>query len=63
MSTLDVNLTAIFERDGIRKIERYKALGKFSVTLRDGRIGIAETVGDALEAALQPNAENVGRLA
>jgi hypothetical protein len=60
---MNVNLTAIFERDDIRKIERHKALGKFSVTLWDGRIGVGVTVGEALAAAHKPDAENVDRIA
>lgn len=46
----DVNLTAIMERENIDKIERYVA-GRISVVLRDGRIGVGLSVGEALNNA------------
>lgn len=59
----DVDLTAIFEREGIRKVERWRALNQYSVTLFDGRLGIGPTVGEALAKAKMPDAENVLRAA
>lgn len=59
----DINLTAIFEREGIHKIERYRALGKYSVVLADGRCGTGTTIGAALANAKQEGAENVFQVA
>lgn len=59
----DVNLTAIFEREGIHRITRFAALDSYSVVLSDGRTGAGRTVGQALDKAKQPHAENVLRAA
>lgn len=59
----DINLTAIFEREGIHKVERYRALGKYSVVLADGRCGTGATIGAALTNAKQEGAENVFQVA
>lgn len=48
----DINLTAIMERENIDRIGRYP-LGRFSVVLMDGRIGVGCSVGEALERAKQ----------
>lgn len=56
-----VNLTAIIENNGIRKIERY--VNRYAVTLDNGNLGIGSTVGEALERATAPEATNVLRLA
>jgi deoxyxylulose-5-phosphate synthase len=58
---IDVNLTEIMRREGIAKIEDYVV--RFSVILKDGRMGIAETVGQALAKARKPDAENVRKIA
>lgn len=58
----DIDLTAIMEREGIRKIERL-LVGKCVVLLDDGRLGIGATVGEALAKAKAPDAENILRLA
>jgi hypothetical protein len=55
----DVNLTAIFEREGIKKVERLSCF--YAVLLMDGRIGVAQSVGDALAKAKAPGACNVNR--
>jgi hypothetical protein len=57
----DVNLTEIMRREGIAKVEDY--LTHFSVVLKDGRFGVARTVGQALAKAKKPNAQNVRRIA
>ena len=58
----DIDLTAIMEREGIEKIKRYKALGKWSVILDDGRLGEGRSVGAALAKAKLPNAANVNKV-
>ena len=58
-----INLTALIEREGIDRIRHYRALEKFSVVLIDGRLGIGPTVGEALEQAKSPDAQNVLRWA
>ena len=58
----DANLTAIMEREGIEKIKRYKALGKWCVVLDDGRMGEGRSVGAALAKAKLPDAVNVGKV-
>lgn len=63
MKDADVNLTAIMEREGIEKVQRYKTFGKWSVLLDDGRLGTGATVGEALDNAKRPDAENVNRMA
>lgn len=55
-----MNLTALIEREGIAKIERY--INRYSVVLNDGRLGIGATVGEALAKAKAPDADNVRRL-
>ena len=50
--TDNVNLTEIMEREQIDKIERYP-VGRFSVVLRDKRIGVGRSVGEALANAKQ----------
>lgn len=60
---MNIDLTAIFDAHGIRKVERYKGLGQFSVVLADGRCGAGKTVGEALANAKQPTAENIDRIA
>lgn len=57
----DVNLTAIFEREGIKKVERLSCY--YTVVLFDGRVGVALSVGDALAKAKEPGAVNVKRVA
>lgn len=59
----DFNLTALMEREGVKKVQRYRALGKWSVVLDDDRMGEGRTVGEALENAKRPDASNIGRLA
>lgn len=46
-----VNLTAIMEREGIRRIERVFVRGPVQVELIDRRVGTAATVGEALAKA------------
>ena len=58
---MDFDLTAIMERDGIKKIER--VAGRYVVLLMDGRIGIGGTVGEALTKANRAGAENVLKVA
>lgn len=60
---MDINLTALMEREGIAKVQRYKALGKWSVLLDDGRLGEGNSVGAALAKAKQANAVNINRIA
>lgn len=60
-ASADIDLTAIIRRDGIAKIEDY--LTHFSVVLKDGRLGIGKSVGEALAKAKAPDADNVRRLA
>ena len=60
-ASADIDLTAIMQREGIDKIERYP--GRYSVVLNDGRLGIGKTVGEALAKAKAPDADNVRRLA
>lgn len=60
---MTLDLTAIMRREGIRKIELYDALDRFSVVLADGSLGTGATVGEALDNAHAPNAENVRRAA
>lgn len=59
----DFNLTALMEREGIEKVQHYKALGKWSVVLHDGRLGEGLTVGLALDDAKRADAPNVRKLA
>ena len=56
----DVNLTAIFEREGIQKVQKLSCF--YHVTLFDGRMGSGRSVGAALEAAKHPDAENVKKV-
>lgn len=56
-----MNLTALIEREGIAKIERY--VNRYSVVLNDGRLGIGATVGEAIEKAKRPDAMNILRAA
>ena len=56
-----VNLTAIIEGHGIRKIERY--INRYAVTLDNGNLGIGSTVGEALDLAKAVDACNILRLA
>ena len=60
-TSLDINLTEIMQHEGIRKIECYLHL--FSVVLKDGRLGIGPSVGEALAKAKAPDAQNVLRWA
>ena len=46
---IDIDLTAIMERDGIANIRR--TMGLYCVSLQDGRVGVGDTVGDALAKA------------
>ena len=50
-------------REGIVRFKLYRALAKFSVVLRDGRLGVGPTIGEALANAKQPDAENILRAA
>lgn len=59
----DIDMTALFERAGIHKIERYRALGQYSVVLADGRCGTGTTIGAALADANREGAENVFQVA
>jgi hypothetical protein len=56
----DFDLTALMQRENIAKVETYLHL--FSVVLKDGRFGVGETVGEALDKAKKPDAENVRRM-
>lgn len=56
----DVNLTAILQREGIRKIERLSEF--YTVVLFDGRMGVSRSVGAALAKAKAPGAVNVNRI-
>lgn len=47
----DINLTAIMERDDIKKVERFRG-GWFLVVLFSGQSGSGNSVGEALEKAL-----------
>lgn len=58
----DANFTRLFLRHDIEKIERQVA-GRFVVVLQDGRIGIAQSIAEALARAEAPDAENVRRAA
>ena len=58
----DENLTAIMEREGVEKVQRYRALGKWTVVLDDGRMGEGNSVGAALAKAKSPDAVNVKRV-
>lgn len=53
-----MNLSEIMEREGIYQIRRY-LVGRFSVTLDDGRIGVGQDVGEALVKAKRPDADSV----
>jgi hypothetical protein len=57
----DFNLTALMEREGIRKVERF--VNMWSVVLEDGRQASALTVGEALAKAKRPGAFNVEKAA
>jgi hypothetical protein len=57
----DVDLTGLMQRENIAKVERFAH--RFSVVLMDGRIGIGASVGEALDKAKRPDAENVRRAA
>lgn len=46
------------EREGIYQIRFYR-VGRISVTLHDGRIGVGATVGEALANAKQEGAQSV----
>lgn len=46
----DVGLSAIMRRESIYQVRHYQ-VGRFSVTLQDGRRGVGLTVGEALEKA------------
>lgn len=56
----DVNLTAIFEREGIRKIEKLSCY--YAVCLFDGRVGSGLSIGEALAKAKAPDAMNIKRV-
>lgn len=58
--TGDFELTALMEREGIAKVERFPP--HWSVVLLDGRQASAPTVGEALAKAKLPTACNVRRL-
>lgn len=60
-SAQDINLTRLMLRNDIQKVERNA--GRFVVLLQDGRIGVGGTVGEALEKAQDPDAENVLKVA
>lgn len=47
----DINLTAIMERDDIKKVERFRG-GWYLVVLFNGQSGSGNSVGEALESAL-----------
>jgi hypothetical protein len=47
---VNINLSEIMEREQIDKIERFP-LGRFTVVLRNGSIGVARSVGGALADA------------
>lgn len=47
----DINLTAIMERDDIKKVERFRG-GWYLVALFNGQSGSGNSVGEALEAAM-----------
>lgn len=50
-----MNRETFMEREGIYQIRRY-LVGRYSVTLHDGRIGVGQTVDEALENAKRPDA-------
>lgn len=58
----DINLTEIMDREGIACVKRY-LVGRYYVELDNGNFGVADTVGNALEAAKDANADNIGRAA
>jgi hypothetical protein len=60
--TGDFNLTRLFLRNDIEAVKRHVA-GRFSVLLQDGRFGIGASVGEALEKAQAPDAENIRKVA
>jgi ABC-type thiamine transport system ATPase subunit len=60
-SAQDLNLTRLMLSNDVQKVERNA--GRFVVLLQDGRIGVGGTVGEALEKAQAPNAENVLKVA
>lgn len=55
------DLTAMLEREGVRKLERF--VNRWSVVLDDGRQASALTVGEAIEKAKRPDAHNIRRAA
>jgi hypothetical protein len=61
LSVCDIDLSEIIRREGIEKIGLY--VNRFSVVLFDGRLGIGETVGEALAKAKQADAQNVRNIA
>lgn len=57
-----MNRESFMEREGIHQIRHYLA-GRYSVTLHDGRIGVGQTVDEALAKAKRPDADSVRRAA
>jgi len=58
ITVADVDLTAIMQREGVRRVEQYRN-GMFSVELFDHRVGAGHTVAAALDKARQPDAVRV----
>lgn len=56
----DVNLTAIFEREGIQKVQKLSCY--YSVCLFDGRVGSGLSIGEALAKAKSPVAMNINKV-
>lgn len=52
--TQDANFTRLFLRNDVVKIERFP-LGRFSVVLQDGRVGVGKSVAEALDKAKTDN--------
>lgn len=59
---MKINLRELMEREGIYQIRHYLQ-GRISVTLTDGRIGVAEDFSEALAKAKRPDADSVRRAA
>lgn len=56
----DVNLTAIFEREGISKVQKLAQF--YHVTLFSGCMGSGLSIGEALAKAKSPDAVNVNKV-
>lgn len=54
---------ASLRRKGVTSIRWWNAFDCFSVVLKDGRLGKGATIKEAVQAANEPDAENVRRAA